>query len=143
MKKIVSVLFFVFLISACFADDFKFLGIPFGTSSDEVRSVMESKGWTCSPAKTDGDLCFTGKTYAGKELDDVQMFFVSDKFKTVMINFKEASDGYLVLSTLADKYNLTKKKKELTYYSINKDSFSLFGNCLVIMCGQYEYHSDL
>ncbi len=147
MKKIVSILFFVFLISACFADDFKFLGIPFDSSPKVVRSMMESKGWTYDDFfSTDDHLEFYGKTYAGKKINSISFSFYNNKFKSLLIMFDSARyDGTEVFIALVEKYNLVElDKNSLTYSSQDKKNiFKLYNGSIIITGGENDRVSTL
>ncbi|MBP5330099.1 MAG: hypothetical protein J6Y75_09420 [Spirochaetaceae bacterium] len=136
MKKIIAIFVSsILLVFMCFAEEFKgFLGIPFDSPSVEVRSIMESKGWTYMKY-----FDFCGKTYAGKEVENISMSFEYDRLKSVTINFKKISDANEVMVGLFTKYELTQYKNFFFFYTKDKkESFFLHSNILIILGGKDE-----
>jgi hypothetical protein len=118
MKKfIVSILVAFLVICSCYAEEFKFLGIPFGSSMKYAVSVMNSKGWTQDKRYISDDSCvFSGKTYAGMETEYIILAFENDEMYGVSINMDKA-DAIDILSAIVKKYNLEKFSRTEILYS--------------------------
>ena len=132
MKKLLLlVLVSLLVIFSCYAEEYKFLGIPFDSSMQEVRSTMESKGWTYSKKQSkDSKLFFSGKTYAGKDVRNVTMSFKDNELKGITIGFKDRFDAQEVFKAMVDKYGLIElESRDILYKSSDdKNLFSLYIN---------------
>lgn len=150
MKKLLAlVLISLSFILSCYAEEFKFLGIPFDSNMLEVRSTMEGKGWTYGKKQSkDSKLFFSGKTYAGKDIRNVTMSFEDNKLKSVSIAFKDKYDAIEVLRAIVKKYELIElESRDILYKSSdNKNLFKLYINGsfinLIIIGGESKSNLD-
>ena len=135
MKKlIISILISFLVICSCFAEEFKFLGIPFDSSMKDAIAVMKSKGWTYEEKYSSSAGCFfSGKTYAGKNTENVILAFEDDKMFGVSIVMDKV-DAAEILAAMINKYNLERVQYNQilycapdgrTYFRITKDSLNI------------------
>jgi hypothetical protein len=125
MKKLFAMLVILSsIVFSCFAEEFtSFLGIPFGTSLVDVFIEMENKGWNGSMVE-DTVFSFTGKQYAGKDIESIMIIAPAQRLASVMISFKYGLDARAVMKALATKYELVDTNDG--FYFTKDGSFTFF-----------------
>ncbi len=137
-KKYLIFFFVLFLSYKSYTTNFtSFMGIPFGISKDKVCKMMIEKGWILKNPLSLNDYYFSGRQYAGKDIQLITISFdYDDNFNSVRIEFINIpEDTNEVFNAIINKYNF-KQSGKAKY--ITEDS-----NFSIINGGDYIFIEDL
>lgn len=142
MKKLVSTIFVLLSLSMAFAGEFKFLGVPFGSSSKEAQNILAEKKFAYSPQNQGfeniTEIYFYKKdlTYLKKETGNlVRLKFLNDKLAyTEIMILLSSYDKETELKDIISIYNsldfeLINIDKASDYY----DDYILKNNDIIVI----------